>query len=248
MKVLAVNGSPRARASNTQRLLGPLLEGAREQGADVEELYLKELDVRPCTGCFSCWLRTPGKCVQQDDMAQLHEKMLACDVFVLGFGLYIRDVPAGVQAVLERMLPFAEPWLVESQGRTVHPTRHPGKGGRWVVISNCGFPEQEEFGTLTSRFGQMGVQPIVMAAGEFLGYMEGAPELAQPHEALRSSLREAGRQLARTGSIPEELRAKLNRPVIEWAGVTAQQYRQFGNESFRRALEGGGPAGGGTAP
>jgi hypothetical protein len=35
MKVLAVNGSPRARASNTQRLLGPLLEGAREQGADV---------------------------------------------------------------------------------------------------------------------------------------------------------------------------------------------------------------------
>ncbi|MHC4591061.1 MAG: flavodoxin family protein, partial [Planctomycetota bacterium] len=248
MKVLAINGSPRGRTSNTRRLLGPLLEGMREEGADVEELYLADLDVRPCMGCFSCWVRTPGRCVQQDDMAGLHEKMLASDAFVLGFGLYISSAPAGVQAALERMLPLAEPWLVERGGATAHPSRHPGRSWRWAVVCNCGFPEQEQFGPLAARFGQMGVQPIFMAAGEFLPYMESAPEMAEPLEALLSALRGAGKELARTGSIPEKLRANLNRPVIEWAGVTPEQYREFGNESFRGALEESGAAGSSAAP
>ncbi len=243
MKVLAINGSPRGRASNTRRLLGPLLEGAREGGAEVEEVYLQDLDVRPCKGCFTCWVKTPGKCVQQDDVAGLHEKMLAADVLVVGFGLYICGVPAGVQAMLERMLPLAEPWLTESGGMTTHPLRHGGKGWRWVAVSNCGFPEQEHFAALEARFGQLGVKPIVMAAGEFLPHMERAPELAGPLEALRSALREAGKELARTGSIPDEMRARLNRPVIEWAGVTAEQYRQFGNEAFRQTMESLGAAG-----
>lgn len=248
MKVLAINGSPRGQTSNTPRLLDPLLDGMREQGPDVEELYLADLDVRPCMGCFSCWVRTPGRCVQQDDMAGLHEKMLASDVFVLGFGLYISSAPAGVQALLERMLPLAEPWLVERGGATAHPSRHPGRRWRWAVACNCGFPEQEQFGPLAARFNQMGVQLITMAAGEFLPYMERLPEMAQPLEALRSALRGAGKELARTGSIPEKVRADLNRPVIEWAGVTAEQYREFGNESFRAALEESGPAGGAAAP
>ena len=237
MKVLAINGSPRARRSNTRRLLAPLLEGAREGGADVEELCLQEMDVRPCTGCFSCWTKTPGKCVQQDDGPELHESMLACDVLVLGFGLYINSVPAGVQAMLERMLPLVEPWLTESGGTTTHPTRHKGKDWRWVVVCNCGFPEQEHFAALEARFGQFGAQPIVMAAGEFLPYMESAPELAEPLRALRAALRDAGKELARTGGVPQEMRAKLNRPVIDWAGVTAEEYRRFGNEAFRQALK-----------
>ncbi|MHC4789783.1 MAG: flavodoxin family protein [Planctomycetota bacterium] len=248
MKVLAINGSPRGPASNTRRLLAPLLEGMREEGAEVEELYLTDLDVRPCTGCFSCWVKTPGRCIQQDDVAGLHEKMLASDVLVLGFGLYIGSAPAKVQALLERMLPLAEPWLVEMGGATGHPSRHAGKSWRWAVVCNCGFPEQEQFGPLAARLGQLGVQPIAMAAGEFLAYLEGAPELAEPLAALRSGLREAGKELARTGDISQERRAKLSRPVIAWAGVTAEQYREFGNAAFRGALEELGAPGDAPAP
>jgi multimeric flavodoxin WrbA len=237
-KVLAVNGSPRGRHSNTRRILSPLLEGAREEGVQVEEVYLADLTIGPCRGCFGCWTQTPGKCVQEDDMAALMEKVLNCDALVLGFGLYIRSVPSGVQAMMERMLPMAEPWLVEGgDGATTHPARHRGRRARWIVISNCGFPEESEFRGLRTRFGQQGVDPITMPAGEFLGFLENAPLMAEALGAFRSALRDAGRQLVQTGDITGEVRAKINRPVIDWAGVTAQQYRDSANAAFRQALD-----------
>jgi multimeric flavodoxin WrbA len=232
-----VNGSPRRERSNTQRLLGPLLEGAREDGAEVEHVYLRDLDVRPCTGCMSCWTRTPGRCVQDDDMAGLLESMLASDALVFGFPLYIFGPPAGVQAMLERMLPLAEPWLVRRDGLTGHPMRREHWRPAWIAISNCGFPEQDHFDALERKFAHMGARPIVMGAGEFLPAMERDPELAAPWEALRSALAEAGREVARTGDVPDELRGRLCRPVIEWAGVSAEEYIQAGNEAFERALK-----------
>lgn len=237
MKVLAVNGSPRGPKSNTDRLLGPMLEGAREAGADVEKLYLNDLDIRPCTGCFSCWVATPGRCVQQDDMPGMLEKMLASDVLVLGFPLYIFGVPAGVQALLERMLPLVDPHLVERGHTTGHPMRYPDRGLRWVVLSNCGFPEQNHFDALMLKFRHLGVEPIVMGAGELLPAMEREPRLKEPLEALRGALREAGQELARSGDISQPLLAKLNRPVTEWAGISATQYRETGNRGFDEALK-----------
>ena len=237
MRILAFNGSPKRRRSNTARLLRPMLEAARHEGAEVEELYVNDLDVGPCRGCMSCWLATPGRCVQEDDMPGVLAKMLAADVLVLGFPLYIFGVPARVQALLERILPMAEPWLIRADGVTHHPLRHEGRWPNWVVICNAGFPEQSVFDALVRKFARMRTEPIVMGAGEFLRFMQLSPELAEPLAALREALAEAGRALARTGAIPGELRARLSRPVIEWAGVSADDYARMGNESFAEALK-----------
>lgn len=237
VRILAINGSPRGNRSNTERLLGPMLAAARGEGAQVEHLYLRDLDVRPCTGCFSCWTTTPGRCVQQDDMAGLLEKLRTANMLVLGFGLYIFSAPAGVQAFLERLLPTVEPRLVRAGDATTHPAREGAWGAHWLVISNCGFPEQSSFNALRAKFAHLGSEPICMAAGEFLGYLTTAPELAAPWTALKGALEEAGRQLARDGALSADLRARLDRPVIEWAGVTPALYNEMGNQAFRRSAD-----------
>jgi NAD(P)H-dependent FMN reductase len=237
MKALVINGSPRGERSNTRRLLGPVVEGMQEGGADVEEVGLCALDVRPCTGCFSCWTATPGECAQDDDVPGLHARMLAADAIVLGFPLYVFGPPATVQAFLERMIPLFEPWLVREGDVTGHPPRYPDWDPAWLVVSNCGFPEQSHFDALRLKLGHMGLSPICMAAGEFLPSMEREPELAEPLAELRTALREAGQELVRDGGPSEALRQRLDRPVIEWAGVTPEEYIQAGNRSFKRAQE-----------
>ncbi len=39
MKVAVFNGSPRGKRSNSHHIVEPLLEGAKEAGAETEEVY-----------------------------------------------------------------------------------------------------------------------------------------------------------------------------------------------------------------
>jgi len=52
-KILGVIGSPRKKG-NTHVLVSTILDGAKAEGADIETLFLGDLDIRECDGCHSC--------------------------------------------------------------------------------------------------------------------------------------------------------------------------------------------------
>lgn len=82
MKVLAFNASPLMEKGNTALLMAPFLEGMREEGCEVELFYTCRLRVKPCLGDRACWTKTPGKCVQNDDVKMLLPKIQRADVIV----------------------------------------------------------------------------------------------------------------------------------------------------------------------
>ena len=68
MKVMALNSSPRGDGqSKTGIMLNSLIEGMREAGAEVEVVSLSKKTIKPCAGCFSCWTKTPGKCIHKGE-------------------------------------------------------------------------------------------------------------------------------------------------------------------------------------
>ena len=81
------------------------MRGAAEAGHRVEIIRLSEKDIHYCTGCCSC-VRKPGACVQQDDMAEIHEKILAADVLVLASPVYFRSYNAQMKTLIDRICPI----------------------------------------------------------------------------------------------------------------------------------------------
>jgi len=117
MKIFAVNSSPRKKKSNTDRILQPFLEGAKEAGAEVELIYLYDKKIKPCLGCFNCWLKTPGKCCQKDDMEEMLPAMMGSDVVVYATPLYVFGMTAQLKLFLDRIVPMAEPFIVLNELR-----------------------------------------------------------------------------------------------------------------------------------
>ena len=113
MKVLALNSSPRSGGeSYTVMMLNPLVEGMRDAGADVEVVNLREKKIKNCIGCFTCWTKTPGKCVHKDDMTnELFPKWLASDLVIYATPLYNHTINAAMSAFWERILPALLPFL-----------------------------------------------------------------------------------------------------------------------------------------
>lgn len=101
MKILGINGSPRGSRSQTLRLVRAVLDGAESAGAEVELVDVAKLRIEYCIGCTVCYER--GECVRKDDFAELYQKMLESDGFVLGSPNYINSVTAQIKTMLDRM-------------------------------------------------------------------------------------------------------------------------------------------------
>jgi multimeric flavodoxin WrbA len=103
-------------------MLDALVQGMRDAGAEVETIHLREKKIKNCIGCFTCWTKTPGVCVQKDDMTnELFPKSLEADLVVYATPLYHFTVNATLKAFIERTLPMVEPFLNRLR-RDITPT------------------------------------------------------------------------------------------------------------------------------
>jgi len=67
MKVLAVMGSPR-KTGNSFHLTQRVENSMKELGdIDFEQLFLVDADLKPCRGCFTCFMKGSQYCPVRDD-------------------------------------------------------------------------------------------------------------------------------------------------------------------------------------
>lgn len=92
-KVIAINGSPR-KTGNTATLLQKALEGASSNwGVQTEIIHLYDLSYKGCTSCFSCKRKNNkhrGTCAMNDELTPVLDKVVNCDILVLGSPIYPR--------------------------------------------------------------------------------------------------------------------------------------------------------------
>lgn len=100
MKVLMINGSPRAKG-NTALALAEMEKIFREEGIEVEIVHVGNKDVRGCIACGSC--RKNGKCVFGDVVNELAPKFEECDGLVVGTPVYYASANATLIACLQRL-------------------------------------------------------------------------------------------------------------------------------------------------
>ncbi|MCK4481038.1 MAG: flavodoxin family protein, partial [Candidatus Lokiarchaeota archaeon] len=84
----------------TDILVDQVLTGAEELGALTEKVILNKLNINPCQACRSCY--KTGKCIYNDDMEELLEKMEKSHLWVLGTPVYWWGPTAQFKAFLDR--------------------------------------------------------------------------------------------------------------------------------------------------
>lgn len=98
-KVLILSGSPR-KNGNSDLLCDEFMKGAIEAGHQVEKIRVAEKNIGYCRACYGC--KDTGVCVIKDDMAEVLQKMINCDVLVLASPVYFYSIDAQLKAVIDR--------------------------------------------------------------------------------------------------------------------------------------------------
>ena len=235
MNVLAFNSSPIMGEGNTAKVLNPFLEGMKDAGAQVELFYTKNLRINPCQGQFRCWINTPGECFQKDDMQMLYPKLEDAEIWIFATPVYVDGVSGPLKNLMDRIIPFAQPFFELRDGHCRHPLREGVKVGKVVLVSNCGFWEMDNFDpllvhmkaackNLNREFAGALLRPhgpgleIVMAMGGFV-------------DDIFEAAKEAGRQLVQDGMMSAETLRTVSRELMP-----QQMYLQIVNKVFEQEI------------
>lgn len=221
MKITAINGSPRGDKGNTHIMVEAFLSGAKKGGAEVENIILAGKNIKGCTGCFSCWVKTPGKCVIPDDMEKLLEKAINSDIVIFATPLYVDNVTGLMKNFMDRMIPGIEPYFAKDEhGESRHVVRGK-KIPKIIAMSNCGLPEQSQFAVLRVLFARMTrnmhtelIAEIYRGEGDFLRLNEA--RLQPIIDKYKETLEKAGYQIATDGKISQEVSQELDKPLIPY--------------------------------
>lgn len=100
MKVLMINGSPRANG-NTFTALHEMEKIFAQEGIETKILQIGSKDIRGCIACGSCGKN--GKCVFDDIVNEAAAEFEACDGLVVGSPVYYASANATLIAFLTRL-------------------------------------------------------------------------------------------------------------------------------------------------
>lgn len=100
MKVLLINGSPNE-AGCTYTALQEVAGKLAEHGVETE---LLQIGKKPVAGCIACWnCHSTGRCVFQDQVNEVHERLDEYDGIVLGSPVYYAGPSGQLCAFLDRL-------------------------------------------------------------------------------------------------------------------------------------------------
>ena len=104
-KIIALYGSPR-RKGNTATLLKKAVAGARDAGADVEEIVLRDLKLSPCFEIYGCL--KAGNCAINDDFQTVRDKILDAQGLMLASPVFFYAVSSHTKILMDR---FQSLWV-----------------------------------------------------------------------------------------------------------------------------------------
>lgn len=118
----------------------------------IQKLYEEPLKVikfadqsiSACVGCWSCWVKTPGRCVMKDHMAECYPDYVNSDTVILLMSTAQGFISHQAKAFLDRSIPHYNPYIELVDGECHHVARYKGYPDIVVYFDAEGLTSQEE--------------------------------------------------------------------------------------------------------
>ena len=124
MKVLLINGSPRAKGC-TFTALSEVAKALEENGIETEIAQIGNKAIRGCIGCGGC--AGKGRCVFDDDVTnEMIAKVKEADGIVVGSPVYYSSPNGNLISMLDRLFYAAGEYFVHKPAAAVASARRAG--------------------------------------------------------------------------------------------------------------------------
>ncbi len=91
---------------------------------NIEVVKIEDEKIAYCTGCWSCWVKTPGLCTHMDDTQNILRKAIQADMVVVFTENSVGYMTSHSKKVLEKFVPLIHPYIELVDGECHHVRRY----------------------------------------------------------------------------------------------------------------------------
>ena len=96
----------------------------RLEEVKIECFTLRKMNIKYCTGCWSCWLKTPGECPLKDEMPKILRSVIHSDLTVFVSPVIMGFVSKHIKKAGDRLIPLVHPYIDISEKECHHISRY----------------------------------------------------------------------------------------------------------------------------
>lgn len=122
MKTTILNGNPQN--GEFDEYVTHLATTLMGNGHTVTAFTLREMDIKFCTGCFGCWVKTPGQCVVKDASHDVCRAVINSDFLLWAAPLRMGFPDATLKKMMDKSIPLIHPYFVVDHGEAHHRPRY----------------------------------------------------------------------------------------------------------------------------
>ena len=137
MKITIINGNPSNAGGGFDAFLertAGVLRSPDWGGHLVREIKLRELNIKPCVGCFGCWFKTPGLCVHKDDSAVTSKAVVNSDFVIHASPMIMGFTSALMRRAAEKVIADLLPYFHIIKGEVRHKWRYGSRAPAMGVL------------------------------------------------------------------------------------------------------------------
>jgi hypothetical protein len=124
MKITILNGNPNgdnaAFDDYLQRLSGELISDDHA----VTVFDLRDMDTSYCTGCFDCWVKTPGQCRTADEGHEINRAYINSDFVLWASPVSMGFYSALLKKITDKFVGLVHPYAEFVDGEMHHSPRY----------------------------------------------------------------------------------------------------------------------------
>jgi multimeric flavodoxin WrbA len=124
MKITILNGNTQNGSATFEEYIKLIASRLESEQHSVKLMNLKEMDLKFCTGCFGCWVKTPGECITRDDGAVVRQAIIACDLLIWASPLKMGYVSNLLKRAMDKTIPLLMPYFDPINAEIHHAKRY----------------------------------------------------------------------------------------------------------------------------
>jgi multimeric flavodoxin WrbA len=123
MRITILDGNMNREKSDYSNYMDNLLQTFTRNNS-VDYYIIDKMDLNYCSGCWSCWWKTPGECSQKDKADQIFRSYINSDFIIYASPLMVGFTSSALKKIVDRLIVMLHPYIQMNLGESHHTKRY----------------------------------------------------------------------------------------------------------------------------